>query len=449
MTELALWYFRQSLLAANRCKEPAELREGFLPSCPVSMIRICRRIQGKNGWYELPSGLQLHLVQSFANVTRADWDAAVWNGDFFLSGDFLQAFEQTAAPELSFHYALAYRDGKVVSAMYFQVIHLDNAQLGEILSPLASSKKYVGFTAGWREWIRKGNDELTMRVLISGNNFVSGNYGFGHINEFSEEDAFACLAETVKVITQEDRKEGLISCILIKDFYEIQASKKLRRARYHEFKVEPEMIVAILKDWNTFDDYLADMSKKYRNRAKSVLKKSAAMMVRELDDVAIALHADRLMELYSAVHRKAKFRLSALTADYFIGMKKKFPKQFRFFVYELDGKIVGFRTTVRLDDSLEAHFIGLDYAVNEELALYQRMLYDFVNDSIEARVANLLLGRTAAEIKSTVGAQAYNLVCYIRHRNAFSNQIIRPFIDYLRPSEWTPRSPFKAIGTEE
>ncbi len=413
------------------------------------MIRICRRIQGKNGWYELPSGLQLHLVQSFADVNRSDWDVAVWNSDFFLSGDYLQAFEETAAPELSFHYALAYRDGKVVSAMYFQVIHLDNAQLSEILSPLASSKKYVGFTAGWREWIRKGNDELTMRVLISGNNFVSGNYGMGRAREYSEVEAFACLAETVKVITQEDRKNGLISCILIKDFYDNQESQGLRRSRYHQFNVEPEMIVAILEDWKTFDDYLADMSKKYRNRAKSVLKKSAAMTIRELDTDAIALHSERLMELYSAVHRKAKFRLSSLTADYFIGMKQRFPQQFRFFVYEFEGKIVGFRTTVRLEDSLEGHFIGLDYSVNEELALYQRMLYDFVNDAIEARVANLMLGRTAAEIKSTVGAQAYNLVCYIRHRNAFSNQIIRPFIEYLRPSEWTPRSPFKAIGGEE
>ena len=53
------------------------------------------------------------------------------------------------------------------------------------------------------------------------------------------------------------------------------------------------------------------------------------------------------------------------------------------------------------------------------------------------------LGRTAAEMKSTVGAVAHDLVCYIRHRNGLSNQVIRPFIDYLKPSDWTPRNPFK------
>ena len=74
------------------------------------------------------------------------------------------------------------------------------------------------------------------------------------------------------------------------------------------------------------------------------------------------------------------------------------------------------------------------------------MLYDYVKEAIENSSKKLLLGRTASEIKSTVGAEALELTCYIRHRNPLSNRIIKPFVDFLKPSEWIPRNPFKEIS---
>ena len=127
-------------------------------------------------------------------------------------------------------------------------------------------------------------------------------------------------------------------------------------------------------------------------------------------------------------------------------MKKVLGDKFNFTAYYHDQKLIGFKTTFILEHEIEAHFIGLDYSINKELDLYQNILYDYVKEAIENSSKKLLLGRTASEIKSTVWAEALELTCYIRHRNPLSNRIIKPFVDYLKPSEWIPRNPFKEIS---
>ncbi len=81
--------------------------------------------------------------------------------------------------------------------------------------------------------------------------------------------------------------------------------------------------------------------------------------------------------------------------------------------------------------------------INKELELYQNILYDYVKEAIDNNLQQLTLGRTASEIKSTVGAEAHQLTCYIRHRNPLSNHLIKPIIDSIKTSDWIPRNPFK------
>lgn len=206
------------------------------------------------------------------------------------------------------------------------------------------------------------------------------------------------------------------------------------------------MIVDI--EWKTFDEYLNAMSKKYRNRAKSVVKKGISIERKIFSSEDIKTNGKQIMQLYENVCRKAKFRLSVLTLNYFVEMKKVLGSQFNFVAYYYDNKLIGFKSSFLLKDKVEAHFIGLDYEVNKDVDLYQNILYDYVKEAIAGQAKHLYLGRTASEIKSTVGAKAYELNCFIRHRNPLSNRIIKPFIDFLKPTDWIPRNPFKE-ETEE
>ena len=95
------------------------------------------------------------------------------------------------------------------------------------------------------------------------------------------------------------------------------------------------------------------------------------------------------------------------------------------------------------DGSLEAHYIGFDYEMNNRFNLYQNILYSMINEAIIHKQTVVNLGRTAAEIKTTVGAKAENLICYIKPQNTISKLIQKPFISFLQPAEWIPRNPFK------
>ncbi|MDQ3110002.1 MAG: GNAT family N-acetyltransferase [Bacteroidota bacterium] len=411
------------------------------------MIRsrtIANRVSA--GTFTLPSGLEVVLQPQIESLDRLEWEKIVPADNFFLQWDYLHAFEKLSPSNMSFHYGLLYDGKKTLAAFYFQVVHLTAEEISYILQPITSSSKIHDLGNGLREWLKKCREDNGFRILVSGNNFVSGEYGVCLVKDADPEKIFVALAETVKVITKNDRVPGKISAILVKDYFQETAQSGadfLRKKRYHRFLVEPEMIVPVSANWINFDDYVAALSKKYRNRTKAVLKKTEKLKIVELDGESLEKASAEIYRLYHNVFEKAKFRLSVLHPDYFREMKKQFPETFRIFGYSENGKWVAFRSAFHLENHLEAHFIGIDYQVNEKTPLYQRVLYDFIAEGIEAGYQKVFLGRTAAEMKSTVGAEPHDLVCYIRHRNGLSNQVIRPFIDYLKPSPWVPRSPFK------
>jgi hypothetical protein len=87
--------------------------------------------------------------------------------------------------------------------------------------------------------------------------------------------------------------------------------------------------------------------------------------------------------------------------------------------------------------------LGMDYDANAAHAIYLNVLYDFVADAIARGCRRVVMGRTALEMKSAIGAAARSMACWMRHGNPVGNRLIAPLVAQLRPSEWTPRSPFK------
>ena len=386
------------------------------------------------------------MYRNAEDIDESEWDALNHSGNLFTSLKFLRGLQFTAPPEMEFFYVILRKGKKNIAGYIFQSIQLSVEMLQDVLEPLTRQKSFVSHMS---EWLTRCREEKGMRVLISGNNFISGEHGVLTPKGTNSSLAFSLLPEVVKTIVQKVTKPVKFSVILVKDYYASHKQKPevlLTKKRYHAFAVEPEMIVRINPDWNNFSDYVSAMSKKYRNRTKSVMKNSAELVEHHLDEESLRSVINDIYPLYLKMHQKARFRLAALTPHYFVEMKRLFPAHFGVKMYTLHGKPVGFRSFFLNGNQLEAHFIGVDYQINKELDIYNRILYDFVDDSIKTGREELLLGRTAAEIKSTIGAVPYDLNCYIRHRNSFSNQIIRPFIDYLRPSEWTPRNPFKNEG---
>ena len=107
-------------------------------------------------------------------------------------------------------------------------------------------------------------------------------------------------------------------------------------------------------------------------------------------------------------------------------------------------QLVGFSTSFKNDDILEANYVGLDYNFNKELSVYQRILYDYVEQSLNFKSKELHLGRTAEMIKSSIGAIPMNMKLYARHRKSVPNLLLKPIIQSISPSDFELRKPFKS-----
>ena len=154
--------------------------------------------------------------------------------------------------------------------------------------------------------------------------------------------------------------------------------------------------------------------------------------------------APRLDELYREVANGVGFNVAMLPKNYFVLMKNVFPERFRILGYFLDQQLLGFCTIFQNETEMEAHFLGFDYEANRTYQLYLNMLYDIVKAGIENKSGRIHFGRTAHEIKSSVGAVPVTFLTYARHSNNLLNSLAEKFLKNTREElEWQQRHPFK------
>lgn len=409
------------------------------------MLIYCNKIPNKkkSEHAQKKSNLSFELYDSITLVKSEHWSSIVAYGSEFLQLSYLKVLENSHPDHMNFYYAIIYDSNKPLAIAYFQVIEFKPENFQHFVGNGNSEntciiteyiKKYIA-----NQIIRN----MDIRLLICGNSFISGEHGFAYLPQTNVTKLFDALADVIYTINKGEKGKGKIAAILAKDFYVNNLlADELIEFDYHDFLAEPNMIVT--NQWQTFDEYLNSMSKKYRNRAKTIIKKGEELERRNFLVADIYENSEVIEKLYGNVLLKAKFSLSSLSIAYFAEMKELLKTDFIFTAYCYNNQMVGFKTYFVLKNIIEAHFIGLDYSLNKELELYQNILYDYVKVMLSTKKNQLYLGRTASEIKSAVGAEAYELKCYIRHRNPLSNRIIKPFVDNLKPSFWVPRSPFKA-----
>jgi hypothetical protein len=254
------------------------------------------------------------------------------------------------------------------------------------------------------------------------------------------------LADATYRLRRAEKLHGAIASVLVKDFTAATrpAADELLRFGYHAFEVDPNMVVAIDPSWRSFDDYSRALSAKYRRKAKDARKRAAPLTMHQLDRAAIEREASTLYALYHQVHAKAHFRLANPGPGYFPALAAALGDALVVRMWSRDDTPVGCSIALGRGARLEAHMVGLDYRISQELGVYPAALYQFIADAIARGASTLSMGRTALEIKSSIGAVAEPMTCYLRHGNPVGNRLIAPIVGQLSPTPWTPRQPFAA-----
>lgn len=374
------------------------------------------------------------IVNSIRKLNQAEWDSVAKSKNIYLSFAYLEALEEAMKSEMDFYYSVSYdqKENPVLISAFQLVKYIDKrAHTGSSFDCLISKAKSKLFT---------------FNVIVCGNVFSDGENGFLFTDHLSKTDAIKELEIVSKEIqrtTKEVNKRA--SIVLFKEFW-VKADnfgQDFKRKNFREFMIDVNMVLTIQTNWNNLEDYLASLKKKYKSRARSVYRNSSKLTIKSLNFDEITANSARIDQLFSNVVEKANYKFGRINVQAFINLKKALGDQFIFRGAFLNDEMVGFSTGICNNKAFEANYVGIDYDLNEDNCIYQRLLYDFIELAIERKSAELHLGRTSELIKSAVGAVPEQMNLYAKHSNRIHNIALKPIFHFIAPSKFELRQPFK------
>lgn len=383
------------------------------------------------------------FFSSIDEISNEIWTQLECENNLYFHRDFLKSIEINHS-EINFYYiVLVDNSNKPIALASIQIVdfYLDTVKTN-----------FEDFIRKIKNLLRKLHilpNKKALKLLISGNTFVSGEHGIFITHSQDKKQVIKNLAKAILHFVNSNNSIN-IDAFLLKDFVNesLFITDELKNYNYHPFSVEPNMILEINEDWISFEDYLNAIKTKFRVKAKKALQLSKDIIIKEVNDHNIENKLPQMTALYKKVVNNADFNLSHFNLESYKTLKSAFGEKYILKTYELDGKIVGFMSGMINQNSLDAHFVGLDYSLNRQYAIYQRMLYDYIQIAIAKKLKTLNFGRTASEIKSSVGAKPQDLTMYLRHKKGITNKIVKLFLQYIQPSPFRQHFPFKNIKNE-
>jgi predicted N-acyltransferase len=381
--------------------------------------------------------LETHSFKIYSSVAQLPdaWDT-VAAGNAFLQSPYLQVLEDSAPHNMQCFYIGIYEASTLIGVALAQYLNLNKLEsFGERDRCL---KTYI------RNFVFKN---FASHVLFLGNNMITGQNGYEFHKEIDYKSISELLLACATEITHYFRKQNIrIHIVSFKDFYQHCADEfKLHAfAHLYEFNTQPNMIFDLCKTWKNNNDYIAAFSKKYRDQYKRSHKKIEGIETRELSLAEILANEERIYELYYHVAKNAPFNTFFLANNHFSTFKKQCREHFLLVGYFSNEKLVGFHTLLLNGKTLETYFLGYDEQVQKEKMLYLNMLYNMTEFGIENQFQKIIFGRTALEIKSSIGSQPILMTGFIYHTNKWINKLLSKIFPKLEPTlVWQQRHPFK------
>ena len=389
-----------------------------------------------------------HFFSSVTEVPQTIWDSLECTNNLYFHPDYLFSIEKNN-PQITFFYiVLTDKHKKAIALASLQLIEVP---LNSIEDSLNKNKVFHKLKCFGRK-LGVFPELKPIKVLVCGNTFVSGEHGIFIQKHLNKQLILKKIAKAMLLLVNSDtslNKE--ISIFLMKDF--IKESRiitdELLDLNYYSFNVEPNMVLKMNPEWQTFHDYLNALKTKFRVKAKRALNLSSDLHIEKVTAENSKKHLPEITRLYKKVASNANFNLGNFNLQSYVSLLEKFPKKYFLHLYLYDKKVVGFLSGMINETSLDAHFVGIDYQKNKLLAIYQRMLYDYINIAIERQLKVINFGRTASEIKSSIGAVPEHLTCYLRHKKSLTNKFLKPFLKHIEPTPFQQKFPFKLEKKQE
>lgn len=375
------------------------------------------------------SDLHIHITTT-TNIAacKTVWDEFL-PANHHLQSRHLQAFENAAVEDVETIYVQVFAKNKLIGLVYlqqfcFQHKHLNfgngSATVGKLIKCVLPKQ---------------------MTLLVCGHLFRINYQGF----YFKEPAHRQWVFDAIKIFVQQGNRRKPAG-IMVKDCNEAFIEENCRFWGYRFFSGDVTMEISRRPHWLFFDDYINNLHKSYRQRAKKIVHAFAPVVVQQLCAEEIRNNAAAINQLYWNVVNKQTVKLGTVNAAYFYELKKDLQNNFELYALYADGKMVGFYTFIFYPTEMETHFIGLDYDANTKYKIYFNILFAGIAKLIEKKLDKLELGRTARDAKANAGALPRQVFNYIKVKNPLAAITLRYFLKRFNASEnagLTKRNPLK------
>lgn len=385
----------------------------------------------------------------------ADWDASGWDAAAWDAWD--AVIDASGRPSVHLDArcarALLHADSRQVAALRWwddegQLIgvalvedaHAESRDLDNHLE--ADSAMF-----SWAVKLLHGRAQrLRFPLRVMGPVLGSGDHAFRFLPEVPAEQAKQWATSALQALPT--RNGFRPRAFLIKDFPADDAAGRIAgKSRWMrgwtDLEFDPLMRIPVNPAWSALDGYMAELKTKARTKVKRILTCSGDCEITELTASEIAALAPELIRLYRLIYAEAGFRLGQLSEEDLIETKSTWGDHFRISVLKVQGEILGFQCGFLTPHTVEAFFVGFDRDQHKELALYQRMLVEFIRWGIETGAREVVMGRTALDIKSSVGAMPERLSCVVKFRNPFLNVLAKAAARFSHPAHPPLKRPWK------
>ena len=371
-----------------------------------------------------------YQIVSESQYLPKGWDS-IAQANIFLSTKYLQVLESAAPANMKCQFIGIFNQEELIGIALAQFIDLSHLETyGE------RDKKL-------KTWVRNYLfSQFSSQLLFIGNNMLSGQNAFSIKNGALIPEILKTLKNAVAELNQNFK----IHLTSFKDFMPSDLPN-FDQAVFNKdlkFTSQPNMIFEINPLWNQEDDYVNALTKKYRDQYKRSRNKASGIEKKKLMLEDIEDQQEIIYDLYLHVAENAPFNTFYLPKNHFYMLKEKLKDDFMLYGYFIDGKLIGFNTLIKNGKSLDTYFLGYDEKIQKEKMLYLNMLYDMIACGISLKFKNIIFGRTALEIKSSVGAIDIPMFGFMRHSQPLINQFLGLIFNYLEPeTTWKKRNPFK------
>jgi len=183
-------------------------------------------------------------------------------------------------------------------------------------------------------------------------------------------------------------------------------------------------LIIIKRSFADWDDYLNSLRADYRRRVHLIEEKSCEL---KFSNTSCFEFTEKMYNQYIQVYERSNAKLEFLDFKFF----KYLPNNFYLTKVSVKNDLVGWFITLKADSRFYFFFGGLEYSLNEQYAIYLRVLIEIIREGVELGVNSIDLGQTAEIPKMRLGGDNNPLYLISFHKNYPVRFLLHSSIKYI------------------